>query len=80
VPSRARVRVCSSRSAPCDIHRICWRGANRLLMTAFTVDSAMHEEMRSPDTVTLAVVDQAAGVGGDIDGELMRGARTIQRH
>jgi hypothetical protein len=35
VPSSARVRVCSSRCAPRFVHCICWRLANRLLMTAY---------------------------------------------
>ena len=39
---------------------------NRNLMTAFTVDSA--------GTVLRTIVDQAAGVAGDVDGELVRGA------
>ena len=42
-------------------------------MTAFTEDSARHEEMRSPARISLAIVDQAAGVGGDVDGKLLRG-------
>jgi len=43
-----RVRVCGSRRAARFIHCICWRLAKRLLMTAFTDDSASHEEIRSP--------------------------------
>jgi hypothetical protein len=39
-PSSARVRACSCRWAPRLVHCICWRLAKRLLMTAFTVDSA----------------------------------------
>ena len=46
VPSKARVRVCSSRWAPRRVHCICWRLARRLLTTALTVLSAMADEMR----------------------------------
>ena len=38
----------AARCAPRFVHCICWRLAKRLLMTAFTVDSARHDEMRSP--------------------------------
>jgi hypothetical protein len=41
-------------------------------MTAFTVDSARHEEIRSPARKPFAIVDQATGVGGDVD--RLRGA------
>jgi len=48
----ARRRGCEFASAAEGAHRfvhcICWRLAKRLRMTGFTVDSARHDEIRSP--------------------------------
>src|SRR3954452_15238210 len=48
VPSRALVRVCRSRWAPCFDHCICCFLAKRRLTTRLTVDSANAVEIRSP--------------------------------
>src|SRR3954468_22642047 len=48
VPSRALVRVCRSRWAPCFDHCICCFLAKRRLITRLTVDSANAVEIRSP--------------------------------
>src|SRR3954462_6107778 len=48
VPSRALVRVCGSRWAPCLDHCICCFLAKRQLTTRLTVDSTKAVEIRSP--------------------------------
>jgi len=73
VPSSVRVRVCSRRCAP------LWSNALLTLGEALA-DDGVHRAFGQAGrdalagAVSLAVVDQAAGVAGDVDGELVGGA------